>query len=222
MEPDFDLCAVCFDLLPHQADGPEPRLPHIRHALVPFDYAYPVDHFVRALKFRGERIYGRVLGELLARAARNSGRPFPDLLVPIPLHPARYRARGFNQAAEIARHAAARLRLHIDAGALVRVIPTREQSGLSFAERRRNIRGAFRVVRQIAARRVALVDDVLTTGGTATEAARALLAAGVDEIELWSAARVRVRAPFDYRPAVDRARQSHALRQARYSCQDRL
>lgn len=215
MEPDVDLCSLCLDLLPHTLDAPEPRLPHIRHVLVPFHYAYPVDHFVRALKFRGERVYGRVLGELLARAARNSGRPLPDLLVPIPLHPCRYRARGFNQAAEIARHAAARLDLHIEMGVLARVIPTREQSGLSLAERRRNIRGAFRVVRQAGARRVALVDDVLTTGSTATEAARALEAAGVAEIELWSLARVPLRPAFDYRPAVEFARQSHGSQEAR-------
>jgi ComF family protein len=222
MEPDFDLCPVCLGLLPRDLDLPEPRLPHIRHVLVPFQYAYPMDHFVRALKFRGERHYGRVLGELLARAARNSGRPPPDLVVPIPLHPSRYRARGFNQAAEIAHHAAARLGLHIDAGALVRVIATREQSGLSLAERRRNIRGAFRVDRRIAARRVALVDDVLTTGSTATEAARALETAGVAEIELWSLARVPLRPAFDYRTAADHARQSHGSQKARYSYRDRL
>lgn len=190
-------------------------LPHIRHVLVPFDYAYPIDHCVRSLKFRGERVFARVLGALLAKAARNSGCPFPDLVIPVPLHPARYRGRGFNQAAEIARHAAARLGLPVETRVLTRLLPTREQSGLSVAERRRNIRGAFRVVRTIAARRVVLVDDVLTTGSTASEAARALNAAGVAEIELWALARVALRPAFDYRPVVGAARQSHAPHEAR-------
>ena len=214
-EPDFDLCRVCLGLLPSTSNAPVPKLPHIRHVLVPFDYAYPIDHCVRSLKFRGERVYARVLGTLLAKAARNSGRPLPDLLIPVPLHPVRYRARGFNQAAEIARHAAARLGLHIETRVLTRAVPTREQSGLALAERRRNLRGAFRVVRTIAARRVVLVDDVLTTGSTASEAARALNAAGVAEIELWGVARVRLRPLFDYRPVVEAARQSHAHHEAR-------
>ena len=215
LEAGFDLCRVCLALLPCTADTPEPVLPHVRHVLVPFHYAYPIDHFIRALKFRGERVYARVLGVLLARACLASRRPLPDVLVPIPLHPARYRRRGFNQAWEIARFAAARLDLPIEHRALARVIPTREQSGLSLLERRRNIRGAFRVDRVVAARRVALVDDVLTSGSTASEAASALRTAGVAEIELWAAARVPLRPPFDYRPAVERARQSHASREAR-------
>jgi ComF family protein len=218
VEPDFDLCPLCLSLLPRNELVPEPVLRHINRVLMPFRYAYPVDHLVRALKFRGERVHARVLGVLLADAARNSGRPLPDLLVPIPLHAARYRRRGFNQAEQIARHAAARLGLHIDSDVLARIVPTREQSGLSWSERRRNIRGAFRVVRTPAVRRVALVDDVLTTGSTASEAARVLNAAGVAEIELWGPARVPLRPAFDYRPVVDRARQSHGSQEARYSC----
>jgi ComF family protein len=215
LEPDFDLCQVCLALLPCVSNAPHPKLPYIRHVLVPFDYAYPIDHCIRSLKFRGERVYARVLGTLLAKAARNSGRPLPDLVIPVPLHSARYRARGFNQAEEIARHAAARLGLHIETRVLTRAVPTREQSGLSVTDRRRNLRGAFRVVRTIAARRVVLVDDVLTTGSTASEAARALDAAGVAEIELWGLARVALQTPFDYRPVVEAARQSHAPHEAR-------
>jgi ComF family protein len=214
VEPDVDLCPVCRDLLPRAAGWPEPRLPHIRQVLVPFQYAYPMDHLVRALKFRGERAQARILGTLLAEAVRDRGCPLPDLLVPIPLHAARYRSRGFNQAAEIARYAAQRLDLHIAEQALERVIATREQSALSLAGRRRNIRGAFRVVGKLAAVRVALVDDVLTTGNTASEAARTLRSAGVAEIDLWGLAQVALPV-FDNRPAVDLARQSHRLLQAR-------
>ncbi len=166
---------------------------NISRVVVPYVYGYPVDHFVRALKFRGDRVYARVLGGLLARVCLEWHVRLPEVLVPVPLHRDRYRARGFNQAFEIARHAAARLGLHIERGALRRVLSTREHSGLSPGQRRRNIRGAFRVVRPIAARRAALVDDVLTTGSTANEAARALRATGVAEIELWAPAAARAR-----------------------------
>jgi ComF family protein len=158
--------------------------------VVPFHYAYPVDHWIRALKFSGERVYARVLGSLLADAFRALRQEPPEVLVPIPLHVSRYRERGFNQAREIARFAAAALDLAVDARALVRKKPTIEQSSLSLARRRMNVRGAFAVVRPLAAKRVALLDDVLTTGSTALAAAEALHAGGVAEVELWAAARV--------------------------------
>jgi ComF family protein len=215
IEPGFDLCEVCLALLPCAPRGSVPPPVNISRVVVPYLYGYPVDHLVRGLKFRGERVYARVLGRLLARACLQWRVRLPDVLVPVPLHRDRYRARGFNQALEIARHVATRLDLHIESRAMTRVIPTREHSGLSPGQRRRNIRGAFRVVGTIAAQRVALVDDVLTTGSTAREAATVLRAAGVAEIELWTPAAALVRNACDYRPAVEAARQSHGPRQAR-------
>lgn len=202
--PDLDLCDVCTTFLP--LNDPMTGAPLEEHAdlrktapgsgttlvrlLVPFHYLYPVDHMIRALKFRGERVYARVLGAFLAQAYQAMHHPAPDVLIPIPLHRQRYRERGFNQAQEIARFAAARLGLPIDTRSLVRSTATAEQSGLTLAERKRNVRGAFRVVGHIRAQRVALVDDVLTTGSTALAAATALLQAGVREVELWATARV--------------------------------
>jgi ComF family protein len=187
-DADLDLCAVCATQLPvnHESTvvlnaGPSTPV----RIVVPLLYAYPVDHWVRALKFGGERVYARVLGVLLARAVT----ALPDLLVPVPLHSSRYRSRGFNQAAAIARVAGKALRVRVDERLLVRRVPTREQSGLSVRARRRNVRGAFEATRRIEAQRVAIVDDVLTTGSTALAAARVLVAAGAREIEIWSAAR---------------------------------
>jgi ComF family protein len=157
---------------------------------VPFHYAYPVDHWIRALKFSGERVYARVLGLLLADAFRALRQEPPALLVPIPLHASRYRERGFNQSAEIARFAAAALGVGVDSRCLVRTRATLEQSSLSVAQRRTNVRGVFAAVQRINVQRVALVDDVLTTGSTALAAARALRESGVSEVELWAAARV--------------------------------
>jgi len=164
----------------------------LARTLLLYRYEYPVDHFIRALKFRGERVYARVLGTLLAHARADLGGELPGVVIPVPLHSERYRRRGFNQAEEIARFAARRLGLEVDSRCLRRRIATREQSGLTVAERRRNVRGAFELRHVPRATRVALVDDVVTTGSTAMAAARTLQNAGISEIELWAAARVEI------------------------------
>jgi ComF family protein len=194
--PDLDLCEVCARALPRHMspacmpDSGQGAEPAPVRVFAPFLYTYPVDRFVRALKFRGERVYARVLGLLLAQAYRACGREPPQMILPIPLHDERYRERGFNQACEIARYAAARLHVSVDAHCLERKSATREQSGLSVVERRRNVRGAFEVVRPPRAMRVALLDDVLTTGSTASAAVHALKRACAIEVEMWAVARV--------------------------------
>jgi ComF family protein len=104
----------------------------------------------------------------------------------MPLHAARYRERGFNQAEVIAGHVASRLGLQPDTTLLVRVRHTAAQTTLTAAERRRNCEGAFAVRpgRRVPAR-VALLDDVMTTGSTAAAAATALHAAGARHVQLW-------------------------------------
>jgi ComF family protein len=186
----LDLCDVCLSLLPRCPSQGVPPRPPFERVVVPFMYAYPVDHFVRALKFRGERVYARVLGVLLAEARLTVQAELPDLLVPVPLHISRYRARGFNQARELARYAGRRLGIPVNTTCLRRAIATREQSGLALEERRRNVRNAFRAVQRLPVNRVALIDDVLTTGSTGHEACTALMVAGACKIELWVAAAV--------------------------------
>jgi ComF family protein len=188
---DLDLCDVCAGLLPPDAGGHAP--PIFTRVLAPFQYAYPVDHFIRALKFRGERVYARVLGSLLAREHARRGWRLPEALIPVPLHRERHRERGFNQACEIARFAGTMLHVPVDTSCLTRLTPTHEQSGLTLTARRRNVRRAFRASRSTARTHVALVDDVITTGSTAAEAARALADVNDFEIELWVAARVPTR-----------------------------
>jgi len=207
--PGVDLCDVCATFLPVLDDGSlsasgEPgqwpdrgqvpglvvREGTLVRTLFLFKYEYPVDHFIRALKFRGERVYARVLGELMARSQRARGWAAPACIVPMPLHFSRFRERGFNQAQEIARYAGAALGVPVDSRSLVRSLFTKEQSGLDLDERRRNVRSAFKVARPLPAGRIALVDDVVTTGSTAMAALQALGEAGAKEIELWAAARV--------------------------------
>jgi ComF family protein len=125
------------------------------------------------------------------------GNPLPldgidyDLIMPVPLHRARLRWRGFNQAALLGNAVAQRLGRPLDAGSLVRVRETDPQTGKSMRERRQNIRDAFAIRRpaRIANRRVLLVDDVMTTGATVDECARTLLAAGARRVDVLTLAR---------------------------------
>jgi len=160
-----------------------------RAALV---YEYPVNDLVIRAKFQSREEYARALGELLEvhlRAARFRGDlTLPDVLVPVPLHRKRLARRGFNQAEAIARPLAIRFHLPVLNRGCRRVVNTIEQSALAGAARRTNIRGAFRVSANVGGARVAVVDDVLTTGGTASALARELLAAGAESVEVWAVA----------------------------------
>ena len=184
-----DLCAACLAELPRPAgDGP---IPGGDFALVccPWSFDFPVNALVRALKFHGERCHARLFGTLLARERARHGPPLPELVVPVPLHPLRLRLRGYNQAAEIACYAARELALPLDRNALRRLRPTREQSALRSRDRVANVAGAFAAARTLGGLRVALVDDVVTTGSTVNAAAVALREAGAVAVELWVVAR---------------------------------
>jgi ComF family protein len=131
----------------------------------------------------------RTLGRLLAeRLAEHPHRP--DALVPVPLHPRRYRERGFNQSAEIALELSRRLAIPLHASLCTRIRHTPAQAGLSARQRRVNVRRAFQVADTGLPRHVAIVDDVVTTGTTVNELARTLRAAGVAYIQVWAVARV--------------------------------
>ena len=202
-----DLCRHCHDALPRlTACCPVCALPLAEEAAgrpcgrcrrpppfaatrAAFRYAPPLDRLVLDMKFAGRLAPARLLGGLLAEhLARGSG-PGPEMLLPVPLHPRRLRARGFNQAVELARPVAARLGLPLHTRGCRRVRDTPAQSGLGAGARRRNVRGAFAVDASVAGRRVALLDDVVTTGHTVTELARALVAAGAERVEVWCLAR---------------------------------
>jgi ComF family protein len=161
-----------------------------------FEYREPVDQLVTGLKFGRDLACARVLGTLFAQTWRQAGRRRPDCLIPLPLHPSRYRERGFCQTTEIARHLARRLpdgegrALPVRTDLLRRIRATAPQSRLGAAARAANLAGAFATRPGVRPPpRVALLDDVLTTGSTAAAAAAALRSAGVAEVEIWCCAR---------------------------------
>jgi ComF family protein len=185
---DLDLCAFCHADFPWQDVHPPGEVVALR-------YAPPADELIRDLKYRATLPHARVLGVLLAQAVEKSGAPLPRLLVPVPLHDARLRERGFNQAAALARYAGRMLGIPFAPRALTRVRDTPSQTSLRMEERHRNVRGAFAVHGARARRRlldaghVAVVDDVMTTGSTLRELQTLLLESGVMRVDLWSVSR---------------------------------
>lgn len=168
--------------------------PPFAAAVAAVDYAFPWADAVAAFKFAHGLDRAAALAELLAAAVlRDDDAAGVDLLVPVPLAGQRLAERGYNQAWELARRVARRLRRPASADLLQRWVDTPHVADLPRAMRAAAVHGAFGVTPAGAAHlrgcRVALVDDVMTTGATATEATRALLAAGAAEVRLWVLAR---------------------------------
>lgn len=151
-------------------------------------YAFPIDAMIGRFKFQGEQAMARPLIALLAQRLQLMGQPEPDLLVPCPIHPSRYRARGFNQAAIIAAELGRVLRIRVDYRLCKRTIATPAQTGLDRAARLKNLHRAFAVTRA-APPHVALIDDVMTTGATAQQLATLLKARGAERVSVWTLAR---------------------------------
>lgn len=162
--------------------------PPFQRTIAALHYRRPVDFLIQDLKFHGRLPCAQLLGSLLALQVRARTDILPEMLVPVPLHPARQRQRGFNQALELARPVARVLGLRLAAHCCQRLRATETQSLLSRRARGANLHGAFAVTTRPAAH-VAIVDDVFTTGSTARALAQALRGAGVDRVDVWCVAR---------------------------------
>ena len=148
-------------------------------------YDFPVDALIHAFKYGRRLALAPVLGEVLAACAA----PEADVLMPMPLAPQRLYERGFNQALEIARVLSRRHRLPLDATGCRKVIETAPQACLPWKERAKNVRRAFVCDAPVTGLRVAVVDDVLTTGATLNELTRVLRKAGAASVTGWVVAR---------------------------------
>lgn len=161
--------------------------PAFDRTLAAFSYAFPVDRLLHAFKYAGDLTLIEMLAAPLIRLA--SQQPVPDLLLPMPLHPSRLRERGFNQALEIARPVSRALGIPLVADACKRMRDTPTQAGLKWRERRRNVRGAFACDLDLSGKKIAVLDDVMTTGATLNEVSRILRSNGAIEVNAWVVAR---------------------------------
>ena len=194
------LCAACDADLPRLAGPRCPRCaldsprgevcgrclsapPHYDATVAGLAYEFPADALVHSLKFRGELALAEHLGAILGQCIADQD---VDSVIAVPLSADRLRSRGYNQAVEIARHVAPRA-LELDL--CVRERDTPAQMELPYAERRRNVRGAFRCTRALPGASVAVVDDVMTTGATLDEIASVLKRAGAGRVVNWVVAR---------------------------------
>ncbi|WP_297486413.1 phosphoribosyltransferase family protein [Ferrovum sp.] len=193
VETDSTLCADCWASLPRHAEAHQRTLVGVGQVRVGFDYVYPVVSLIRALKF-GRALY---LAPTLAQVWQELSGPvrLPDCVVPIPLSRQRWRSRGYNQALELARPLAHWLRCPVQEG-LFRLRATLPQAELPRAARQSNVVGAFRASARLQGQRVALVDDVLTTGATLEAATEALHQVGVGGVDVWVCAEAPVPDPF--------------------------
>jgi ComF family protein len=157
-------------------------------------YEGTLRHAVHRFKYQGQLNLDRPLGEMLAEAVRQLCEEVrPDLLVPVPLHPSRLRHRSYNQALLLARELGRKLTLPVASRLLQRCHPTPPQQGLSAKVRCHNLKGAFVLARPLAGERILLVDDVMTTGATATECTRTLLEGGGGDVAVAVLGRARRR-----------------------------
>ena len=161
--------------------------PHFQLTLCPYAYQSPLSHLVMALKYQRRLSLVPVLAGALAEHVAQCAVEV-DALLPVPLHASKLRQRGFNQALELARPLARQFGLPI-MPQLERHRATEAQSSLHADARQKNVRDAFRIKQPFDYQRVAIVDDVMTTGSTVNEIAKLLTVAGVEEIQVWCVAR---------------------------------
>lgn len=166
--------------------------PPFRRSLIPWRYQYPINNMISRYKYSGQHKFARPLiaglSSYLESAFRNHSEEKPHLLIPSPMLPARRRARGFNQARDIAEHLGEALNIPVGAGVVRRVRKVKAQRDLSREARLANLRGVFKVCANVP-ESVAIVDDVVTTGATIRALSEVLREAGARDIQVWALAR---------------------------------
>ncbi len=171
--------AVCGSCLRHP--------PAFEHTIAGFDYAFPIDALLCAFKYGGALNIAAALAQPLAHCVQQT--TLPNIIVPMPLHPARLRERGFNQAIEIGNIIARQLNIPLRTNVCTRTRNTAPQASLPRRVRRKNLRGAFACATPLDGMHIALVDDVMTTGATLHELATVVRRAGAATVSAWVIAR---------------------------------
>lgn len=157
-----------------------------------FPYEDPVIQVITQLKFRQQLFHVKLMGKQMLSAIQKRwyiNRSLPDLIIPVPLHKARLKERGFNQALELAKPLAKGLKIPLHHHSAKRIKNTQPQSELNAKERKTNIKNAFVVTQNYANLTIAVLDDVVTTGHTITEFCKTLKQQQAKRIDVWCYAR---------------------------------
>lgn len=173
--PGSYICSRCYDTLPWYDE----------FAKSAFAYLEPVTQLVNVYKFNGaEHLTADFAAALESSFRRKHDVASVDVVVPVPLHPRRLATRGYNQAELLASAFAERINRRCDSVSLVRIRDTEHQSRSNAEDRRKNLKGAFRVkdASLVRGRTVVLIDDVMTTGATLEECTDALYEGGAYKV----------------------------------------
>ena len=193
------LCAACLKELPYSPTSSCPQCglssnsficgsclnspPDFDITRAVFIYAFPIDTMMQRYKYGDALHISRTFGKFLVEEIDLNS---IDLIIPMPMHPARLKERGFNQALEIAKVFSGN---KLDYTSAIRQKLTPPQASLPFKARVKNIKGAFAINNNLTGKRVAIVDDVMTTGASLNELAKTLKKAGASHVECWVVAR---------------------------------
>lgn len=172
--------------------------PVFERSIIPFAYEYPLNRLIHQFKYRRHLTCGKLLGQLLADNLKHYAQDddnwrAPDLLIPAPMHWLKRWQRGFNQAEFLARPIARELHIPLATHIVQRTHKTPAQKELTRTERQQNLRKAFAISEQnrahIIGKRIAIIDDVVTTTATVRELSQLLIRAGAKEVQVWALAR---------------------------------
>lgn len=151
-----------------------------------FTYDFPLDAMMQRYKYGNMLNLGHIFGKMLSKKVDLAN---IDLIIPMPMHPTRLKERGFNQSLEIAKVLSKNCPQKLDFTSAQRQKYTPPQASLPLKERVKNIKGVFKISADLNGKRIAIVDDVMTTGASLNELAKTLKQAGAAHLECWVVAR---------------------------------
>lgn len=159
--------------------------PYISKTYYSLSYNRFIREKIRDYKFNGKNYLYKPFGEIMVETARKAGiHKEVDLICYIPSHRRKEALRGYNQAELLGRHISRRLGIPLSIGNLIKIKWTKDQSGLNRLERKSNLGKSFRIKdeKEIRGKKILLIDDIITTGGTLEECSRVLIEKGVKNL----------------------------------------
>lgn len=198
----FGICKNCLDDLPHHTSCcPQCGLlsfegqlcgaciaspPDFDATKAAFTYEYPISQVLQQYKYNQQLFLAETFAELMLQKIQAQN---IDLIIPMPLHPNRLQERGFNQSLEVSRIIGKHLNIRVNSQAVSRIKLSPPQASLPLKERVRNMKGPFICNEDLSVMRIALIDDVMTTGASLNALAKAVKAKGAAHVECWLIAR---------------------------------